>query len=299
MRFSSWSRFLVPLLPLLMVACSSKENPSKDAGEGGGVDKLVFSAIPDQDETRLREKFAPVAAYLSEKLGIPVEYLHSTSYADTVEHFKNGDVQLAWFGGLSGVQARHAIPGATAIAMGEEDAEFKSYFIAHADAGIEPSDDFPMGMAGKAFTFGSSGSTSGRLMPEFYIREKTGKSPAEFFGMEANNYSDSHDNTVELVEAGQFQCGALNYAVYDRRVAEGTTDPNVCRVVWTTPAYPDYNFTAHPVLGDELTRKLTKAILDMKDESLLSAFPRKRFIATSNEDFAPIEKLARELGFIR
>ncbi|MEO1912826.1 MAG: PhnD/SsuA/transferrin family substrate-binding protein, partial [Myxococcales bacterium] len=64
---------------------------------------LRFSAIPDQDETRLREKFAPVSAYLSESLGVPVEYVHATKYSDSVDLFKNGDIQLAWFGGLSGV----------------------------------------------------------------------------------------------------------------------------------------------------------------------------------------------------
>ena len=88
---------------------------------------LRFSAIPDQDETRLREKFQPVAEYLSAELGVPVEYVHATEYADSVELFKNGDVQLAWFGGLTGVQARHAVPGARAIVQGEEDPDFYSY----------------------------------------------------------------------------------------------------------------------------------------------------------------------------
>ena len=142
---------------------------------------LRFSAIPDQDETRLREKFAPVAGYLSEALGVPVEYVHSTKYSDSVDLFKNGDIQLAWFGGLTGVQARHAVSGARAIAQGVEDPEFYSYFIAHKDAGIEKSDDYPSAIAGKRFTFGSMGSTSGRLMPESFIRQNSGKSPEEVF----------------------------------------------------------------------------------------------------------------------
>ena len=122
---------------------------------------LHFSAIPDQDETRLREKFAPVARYLSEQLGVPVEYVHATKYSDAVDLFKNGDVLLAWFGGLSGVQARHAVEGARAIAQGAEDPNFYSYFIAHRDTGIERSDAFPGAIAGRRFTFGSMGSTSG------------------------------------------------------------------------------------------------------------------------------------------
>jgi len=262
---------------------------------------LRFSAIPDQDESRLREKFEPLAAYLSDKLGVEVEYVHATRYPDAVELFKNGDISLAWFGGLTGVQARHAVPGARAIVQGAEDPEYYSYFIAHVDAGIEPGPDFPKAIAGKTFTFGSQGSTSGRLMPEYFIRQFTGKSPREFLG--AISFSGSHDRTAELVESGQFQVGALNYQVYDRRVAEGTTDPKVAIVIWKTPVYPDYAFTAHPDLetkfGKGFTDELADALIAIDDPALLSAFPRSALIPASNEDFAAIEKIARDLDFIR
>jgi len=266
------------------------------------VSTLYFSAIPDQDETRLREKFEPVARYLSQALDVNVEYVHASEYKDAIDLFKNGDVQLAWFGGLSGVQARAQVPGARAIAQGEEDPNYYSYFIAHRDTGLLPADEFPMGLRGRRFTFGSSGSTSGRLMPEHFIRMHTGQSPEEFFGAE-NHYSGSHDQTVELVEAGQFEAGAVNYMTYDRRVAEGQTDPEVCRVIWRSPRYPDYNFTAHPDLdrrfGEGFTDRLAQALIDMTDEDLLSAFPRKSLIRAEDDDFKDIEAIARQLEFLR
>jgi phosphonate transport system substrate-binding protein len=262
---------------------------------------LRFSAIPDQDETRLREKFTPVAAYLSDALGVPVEYVHATKYSDSVDLFKNGDIQLAWFGGLTGVQARHAVAGARAIAQGAEDPEFYSYFIAHASTGIERSGDYPVAIAGKKFTFGSMGSTSGRLMPESFIRENTGKAPSDVFS--AVSFSGSHDKTAELIESGQFAVGALNYQVYDRRVAEGTTDPRVVKVIWKTPVYADYNFTAHPDLettyGAGFTDRLQAVLIAMSDPGLLSSFPRSALIAAENSDFDAIHKLALQLDFIR
>lgn len=281
----------------LLAACGDSS-----ASEGADDSVLVFTAIPDQDETRLREKFGPVARYLSDELGVRVEYQHATNYADSVEQFKNGDVQLAWFGGLSGVQARHAVKGARAIAQGEEDTQFHTYFIAHEKTGLTRSDSFPMALEGKKFRFGSQDSTSGRLMPEHFIRQHTGKAPDEFFGM-PNSFSGSHDLTVEDVQNGTFDAGAVNYSVYDRRVAEGKTDPDVCRIIWKTPAYMDYNFTAHPDLetkfGAGFTDKLQKALIEMDDPALLSAFPRKRLIAASNEDYTTVEELALQLGFIR
>ena len=92
---------------------------------------LVFSAIPDQDESRLKARFSKVAGYLSETLNVPVKYVPVKSYAAAVTGFRNNQLQLAWFGGLSGVRARSLTPGATAIAQGEEDPSFHTYFIAH------------------------------------------------------------------------------------------------------------------------------------------------------------------------
>src|SRR5918995_1396869 len=149
---------------------------------GAQTKTFVFTAIPDQDETRLVERFTKVADYLQQKLGVPVKYLPVKSYPAAVTAFTNDQVQLAWFGGFTGVQARRAVPGSEAIAQGDEDVAFKSYVIANAKTGLQPGKGFPKGIAGKSFTFGARASTSGRLMPEFFFRQGTGgKSPDELF----------------------------------------------------------------------------------------------------------------------
>src|SRR5262245_21962406 len=96
---------------------------------------FVFTAIPDQDETRLVERFSRFAKYLQAKLSVPVKYVPVKAYPAAVTAFINNDVQLAWFGGFTGVQARHAVPGSEAIAQGAEDVNFKSYFIASRETG--------------------------------------------------------------------------------------------------------------------------------------------------------------------
>src|SRR6516162_948613 len=133
---------------------------------------LVFTAIPDQDETRLVERFTRVADYLRGKLSVPVRYLPVKSYPAAVAAFVNNQVQLAWFGGFTGVQARRQVPDSEAIAQGAEDLAFKSFFIANVRTGLKPSSGFPKDIAGKSFTFGSRASTSGRLMPEYFIRRQ-------------------------------------------------------------------------------------------------------------------------------
>ena len=263
---------------------------------------LTFTAIPDQNTTELQEKFKPLADHLAERLGVPVEYLPVRDYQASVELFKNGDVLLGWFGGLTGVQARDAVPGARAIAQGVEDPHYYSYFIAHRDTGLSRFDDFPGAISGLSFTFGSESSTSGRLMPEYFIRQNTGKSPEEFFGR-TPGFSGSHDRTAELVESGQYQAGVLNYKVYDRRVAEGKTDPDVARVIWQTPHYADYNWTAHPqletVFGEGFTARLQEALIAIDDPRLLAALPRERLIEATNADFESIRQVAINLGMLR
>lgn len=272
-------------------------------GESSAGNVLRFSAIPDTNTTELEEKFRPVAAYLSDELGVDVEYVPTSSYDASVEAFKNGDIQLAWFGGLTGVQARAAVEGAHAIAQGEIDPRFKSYFVANADTGIERSEAFPMELKGRSFTFGSRRSTSGRLMPEHFIRTETGMSPAELFGSESH-FSDGHDHTAKLVEAGTFDAGALNFKTYDEMVAAGKLDPSRCRIVWVTPEYADYNWTAHPVLeerfGAGFTARLQRALIEMDDPELLAAVSRPEgLIEAEDADFAGIAALAAELEFLR
>ena len=263
---------------------------------------LRFSAIPDQDSADLNPKFQAWAAHLSEQLGVEVEYVPVSDYKAAVEMFKHGDIQLAWFGGLTGVQARRAVPGANAIAQGVEDPAFVSYFIANASLGIGRSDDFPTAIQGQRYAFGSESSTSGRLMPEYFIRQHTGKSPTDYLGS-LPIFSGSHDKTVELVESGRVGVGMVNSKVYDRRVAEGETDPARAVIIWQTPPYPDYNFTAHPKLeemfGPGFTEKLKRVLIETDDPGLLAAFPRSGLIPAENDDYQMILDTAKELGFVR
>ncbi len=260
-----------------------------------------FTAIPDQNTARLQERFGGVAAYLSEKLGVQVEYIPVKSYAASVAAFKNSEVQLAWFGGLSGVQARLAVPGSKAIAQGEEDLAFVSYFIAHHSTGLTTSDAFPAQIAGRTFTFGSKGSTSGRLMPEYYVRQHLGKAPNEVF--DRVGFSGDHSKTLALVQSGAYQVGALNYKVWDNEVAEGKVDTSKVSIIWRTPAYPDYNWTVRgdvdATYGEGFADRLQQALIGLEDRALLDAFPRSRFIAADNSLYAPILKTGQAIGILR
>ena len=264
------------------------------------ADSFVFTAIPDQDEARLRERFAKVADYLTEKLGVETRYVPVKSYAAAVTAFRNDQVQLAWFGGLSGVRARLLVPGSEAIAQGVEDPNFVTYFIAHESTGLEPAETLPSEIAGKTFTFGSKGSTSGRLMPEYHVRKVFGKSPEEVFAKVG--FSGNHSKTIALVQSGAYEVGAVNFKVWDTDLKEGKVDPSKVKVIWKTPTYPDYQWSIRGDVdqrfGDGFKDRVRDALLGMTDPDLLASFPRSGFIPASNDDFQPILETAQEIGLI-
>lgn len=264
------------------------------------AETFTFTAIPDQDETRLQERFNKVAAYLSRQLGVEVKYIPVKSYDASVTAFRNNQVQLAWFGGLTGVQARRMVPDSRALAQGIEDQEFVTYFISHKSAGLSPSTDFPAAIAGKTFTFGAKGSTSGRLMPEYFIRKHFNKAPEQVF--ERVGFSGDHDRTITEVQAGAYQVGALNYTVWEAAAAAGKIEADKVQVIWKSPPYQDYQWTIRgdvdSTYGAGFTDKVQKALLNMTDKACLEAFPRTGFIKATNENYGAIEQIAKEVGLL-
>ena len=261
---------------------------------------FTFTAIPDQDESALKSRFNKIAAYLSDSLNITVKYIPVKSYSAAVTAFRNDQVQLAWFGGLSGVRARRLVAGSQAIAQGAEDKSFTNYFIAHSSTEIKASKSFPKSIAGKTFTFGSKGSTSGRLMPEYHIRKHFNKSPSKIF--KRVGFSGNHSRTIALVQSGAFQVGAVNSAVWNKELKSGKIDITKISKIWTTPEYPNYNWSirgdVESKYGAGFINKVKKALLNMKDPNLLKQFPRSSFIPATNGDYSPIVSVGKAIGLL-
>ena len=286
-----WKLLAVAAAPVLLGACGQPKT--------GQV--FTFTAIPDQNEAHLVERFSKIADYLQSKLHVPVKYLPVKSYPASITAFRNGEVQMAWFGGLTGVQARRLVPGAQAIAQGQEDAAFRSYFIANTSTGLQPGDKLPDAFIDQpSFTFGAKTSTSGRLMPDYYLRQRFGKAPDQLF--DKVGFSGDHNRTLALVQSGAYATGALNYTVWERALAHGKIDTSKVRVIWKTPPYPDYQWTVRGDLdqrfGEGFTAKVRQALLDLDDPKLLKVFPRSRFIPVTNADYKPIEQTAEEIGLL-
>ncbi len=290
---------LVFAIALIAAACGDDD----DAGGGGSFDgPLVIGAIPDQDPEVLARNYGLVADYLGTELGVEVRFEPVTEYDAAVTAFRVGDLDLVWFGGLTGVQARLQVEGAEAIAQRDIDETFTSVFIATTDSGIEPIDDVAglSALAGRSFTFGSDSSTSGRLMPQSFMDE-AGVALGDLNG--EPGFSGSHDATIELVEAGTFEAGALNSQVWKARVEAGEVDLDRVQLIFETPPYYDYHWVARPELGGDLQQRIVDALkkldpADADQAAILDFFGAGAFIETDCSNYASIESVAREIGKI-
>ena len=278
---------------LLALGCGAEPQPV-----------LKVGGIPDQDTARLARRYQLFADYLKGELGVEVEYVPSADYAAVVTAFGQQELQLAFFGGLTGVQARLLNPGAVAVAQRAEDAEFHSKFISRPDLTLESLEDVQAQASELTITFGSESSTSGHLMPRHFLTE-AGINPDEDFRAQPS-FSGSHDKTWQLVQGGSYDIGALSEAVWKRAVEEGRADPASVREFYTTPSYFDYNWTAQgnldEVYGAGFTKKVQGALLKLNPQEhsdILDLFTTEGFIETNNGNYANIEQVARNLGLVR
>jgi phosphonate transport system substrate-binding protein len=226
-----------------------------------------------------------------------VEFTPVTDYAAAVEALANKQVDLAWFGGFTFIQAQQRSGGkAVPLVQREEDAKFKSVFITTDDS-IKTLAD----LKGRNVSFGSQSSTSGHLMPRSFLLA-SGLNPDRDFKRVA--YSGAHDATVAAVASGKVDAGALNISVWEKLVADKKVDPAKVRVFYTTPAYFDYNWTVHADMAPAQRAKLAKAFTDLSKDTaegreILELQRATRFIPTSVDNYTGIEAAARSAGLLK
>ena len=284
---------------LLLAACGGEEQAATPR-------VLRISAIPDQDPEQLNRLYGQVAEAVAQATGLEVTYRPLTDYTAVVRAFEVGDIDLAWMGGLTGVQARSRVPDAQAFAQRDIDADFRTLFIATEESGIAAFRDTDglRALAGHSLTFGSETSTSGRLMPQYFMQQ-AGLDVAELRGKPG--YSGSHDATIEAVSSGSFEVGAVNEQVWQATVDAGEVDLSEVVVLWRTPGYADYHWLARPDLdetfGAGTTEEVTRFFLDLDagdpdDAAILDLFGAEAFVPTDNSRYDQIEAVARDLDLL-
>ncbi len=261
------------------------------------AETLRVSAIPDEAPTELQRKFKPLGEYLAKQLGMEVKFVPVADYPAVVESLASDRLDLAWLGGFTFVQVHLKDPAATPLVQREQDAQFTSKFIT-ANPNVKSLAD----LKGKSFAFGSISSTSGSLMPRYFMLKQDNIKPEEYFSRVA--YSGAHDATVAWVQAGKVDGGVLNASVWQKLVDAGKVDTAKVKVFATTPTYFDYNWTVRGNMDPALKQKIKQAFLDLdpanpEHKAILDLQAASRFIETTPENYVGTEQAAREAGLLK
>ena len=292
---------MIALVGIFSAAACGSGNSDNSAGGGTGgevITELKISAIPDADAKKIEDRSNEFAAYLSKKIGIPVKFVPSKDYAATVTGMATGQLDMVWYGAVTSVQAEQKVEeGVTFVASRDIDLAFETYFIASKDSGIESVKDLKELKEkgkGKSFTFGSTNSTSGHVMPRWYMHDLGGFKPEEVFSGVA--YSGSHDKTLDQVGSGEVDVGAMNFSTFNKASKERQNKVNK---IYTTPSYVDYVWVARNGVGQDMIKKIQEAILEInKDDEegkkILSSFGAKeKFVAADAAKWEECRKILK------
>ena len=259
---------------------------------------LRVSAIPDENPSELLRIYTPFAEYLAKELGMKVQFTPVVDYAATVEGLAAKKLDLVWCGGFTSVQAVRRTNGtAKRLVLRQEDAEFKSVFVARPGSGIQRLED----LRGKTFAFGSVSSTSGHLMPRYFLLQAKVTPEKD---MKQVAFSGAHDATALWVESGKVEAGALNFLVWDKLVQQKKVDRSKVTVFYTTPPYVDYVWTARGDLDQGIQDRLTAAFLKLdganpEHRKLLDLHRTKKYIRANDADWKGPEEAAIAAGLLK
>jgi phosphonate transport system substrate-binding protein len=258
---------------------------------------LRVSAIPDEAPTELLRKFKPLGAYLERATGMKVDWTPVNDYPAVVEGLAGRKIDLAWLGGFTFVQARQRTGNAIPIVQRAEDEKFLSTYIVPAGSSVQKLAD----LKGKTFAFGSPSSTSGHLMPRYFLLQ-AGINPDKDFTRIA--FSGAHDATVAFVASGRADAGVLNTSVWEKLLEKGDPNAKAVRSIGNTPPYYDYNWTVRGDLDPALVKKLTDAFLALDPKNpahkeIMDLQRASKFIATRAENYKGIEEAARAAGLLK
>jgi len=219
------------------------------------ITSLRVAVLPDTKPEELQHRHASLIRYLSDTLQMPIELVIPANYDEMLVDFADGKIDLAFFGGYTFVLARQCCD-ALPLVMRDVDRNFTTVFIASAFDSRNSLQDFK----GARFTFGAPLSTSGHLMPRYFL-EQQGIIPEHFFG--EIQYSGGHDKTAFLVQDQVVDLGAANSVIIGQMAQRDELSPNTLKIIWETPTYVDYVWAVPATLPASLVNQIRDVFLGL------------------------------------
>jgi phosphonate transport system substrate-binding protein len=271
--------------------------PSEAAKPATGTERpatLRVGLIPNQAPDRIRAQYQPFGDYLSKTLNQPVELFVATDYAGVVEAMASDKLDMAYFGGLTYLQAEkraQLYPIVTEVDRETHTTKYYSAVIVPSDSPIQKAEE----IKGKKFAFGDINSTSGSLYPRILL-DKVGI--GDFNNPSLFVYTGGHDATVLAVQNKTVDAGGVERRIMNRLFEAGTADKTKIRIVQET-LVEGYPWCVRAKLDPALVQQITNAFLNMSDGDLLRLMRAERFAQVTARDYDEARGEATRLGLVK
>jgi len=275
------------LLAVLAVGCARGPTASQPV--------LRVAMIPSTDPAKIVRESQPLVNYLERETGSHVELVVPTNYAAVVEAISNDRVDIAYLGGFTFVQASQRA-GVQALVQRERDQNFHSVFITQPRSGINALAD----LKGHTFAFGDVNSTSGHLMPAYYMRA-SGIDPG---ALAKTLYTGGHDATALAVANGKVDAGAMDELVLGNMTKSGKIAAGQVKIFYTTPAFFDYVWASRKGLDPKLRDGFVAAFLKLdasnpENKVLLDMLNASKYVRAEDANYDKLRQAARVEGLLQ
>ncbi len=285
---------LVAAVAVVLASCGGGSGGDGGGGSASGDEPLRVGLIPNENPEEVEAQYQPLEDYLKKELGREVELSVPTTYNAVVEAMVSGELDLAYFGGLTYVQARQRAdvhPLFTEVNPRTGTTKYRSVIIVPADSDIEKVED----LEGKDFAFGSVSSTSGSLYPSIMLNQ-AGIDYRTDLGEVV--YTGGHDTTAQAVANGRVAAGGLEDRILYGLQEDGIIGKDKVRVIEESDPIEGYPWVVRDALSDKDEQALTDAFLGIEDPKLLDLLRAEDYQKVQASDYDYVEEQARKLDLI-
>ena len=268
------------------------------------MEQINFGIISTESSQNLKSSFGPFLEDMEKELGLPVKAFFAPDYAGVIEGMRFGKVDVAWFGNKSAMEAVDRAGGEIFAQTIKDDGSegYYSLLIVNKDSELSSLEDL-LAQCGSGLNFGNGdpNSTSGFLVPSYYVWAKNGVDPKECFGRVVNA---NHETNALAVANGQVDVATNNTeSIYARLAKTNPEAASKIKEIWRSPLIPSDPMVWRKDLSAEMKEKLYYFFMTYGRFGDLEEVKRERqvlaemsdgwgpFLASSNAQLIPIRQL--------
>lgn len=297
-------------LALLAAACgddidatgSGDITEAADPAGDGVPDPLVVGLIPNVAPDEQRARYQDFGDYLQEALGVEVELFVASDYAGVVAAMAADRLDLAYFGGVTYVQAEQqvdVVPLVTEVDRETGTREYVSTIVVREESDLHDLDDVLA--AGGRFAMGDVASTSGSLYPRIMLVDAGAECDPRRLTtcppLESVDFTGGHDAAAQAVLSGNADAAGLERRILNRLIRDGVVPDGALRSVAEIDVM-GYPWVARSALGSTAHDAITQAFLDIDQPELLDLLRAESYEAVTPADYDEVRDRSAELGLL-